>query len=808
MKRNTIQILSTLVLILALGLSTATSQAATIQVSNQNFEESLNKAIIDAQTGDTIQMPEGRFSMSNELLINKPGLILRGQGPAKTILSFKNQKAGPQGILGTKNQLVLSNFAVEDTAGNAIKVVGSNGVIFDKLRITWTGGPNEKNGSYGIYPVLTKNVLIQDCDVSGASDAGLYVGQSDHIIVRRNYVHGNVAGLEIENSSNADVYENRATQNTVGLLVFNLPDLLVKTGQNIRFYKNQSNDNNLENFSTPGSIINLVPKGAGMLILAAQYVEIFENEFLKNKLTGISINNYLISERKITDAQYDPMPKGIHIFNNRISKGSLPLPDFKIPDLSKLSLDSLKLSASGRTTLIFKLLLGPITPSIITDGIMDGTYAGAQPTNADQICIYGNVDEINIPANFGNLHLDSPNKIFGIPAGPATRDQGPHRCVLQRLAAVQLPEMQIEPGHEPRPTPEEINSFCKVNSSGAEQVNLAALVYDCPMLSDYNLFKNANQATVEPNSNGFNFKPSSELFTDYSEKSRYVFVPQNQKINFNENGTFDYPIGSVLAKTFSVRVVGASKQFILKPIETRLLIKRETGWVPLNYVWDAKAETASLKYGGEVITMTTLPQGATVPVKIDYHIPNLRQCSSCHNVNDQILPLGFKPKFLNWAYQGATSTESSNQLMQMQEHSLLSGLPQDLTSLQTVPSWWDVTLPKENRVKAYLDINCSHCHNPQGNARNTGLFLTYNTPTNSRAYGVCKTPAAAGIGSGGHKFAIQPGSADESVLTYRMKQSHLAVKMPQLGRSVVHQEAVGLISSWINEMPKQNCETK
>jgi parallel beta-helix repeat protein len=567
MNYNKIQFLLKITALLALGLCTSATQAATLQVSNQNFEESLNKTIIDAQTGDTIQMPEGRFSMSNELLINKPGLILRGQGPNKTVLSFKNQKAGPQGILGTKNQLVLSNFAVEDTAGNAIKVVGSDGVIFDKLRITWTGGPKETNGSYGIYPVLTKNVLIQDCDVSGASDAGLYVGQSDRIIVRRNYVHGNVAGLEIENSSNADVYENRATHNTVGLLVFNLPDLLVKTGHNIRFYRNQSNDNNLENFSTPGSIINLVPKGAGMLVLAAKKVEIFDNEFLRNKLTGISFNNYLISERKITDAQYDPTPKGIHIFNNRISKGSLPLPDFKIPDLSKLSLDSLKLSASDRTTLIFKLLLGPITPSIITDGIMDGTYAGAKPAVDDQICIYANADEKNNAADFGNLHLDSPNKIFGLPAGPATRDQGPHRCVLQRLAAVQLPEMQIEPGHEPRPTPEEINSFCKNNSSGADQVNLAALAYDCPLLSDYNFFKNANQATVEPNSNGFNFKPSSELFTDYSEKSRYVFVPGNQKINFTENQTFDYPVGTVLAKTFSVRILGANKQVVLKPIE-------------------------------------------------------------------------------------------------------------------------------------------------------------------------------------------------------------------------------------------------
>lgn len=808
MMHNTMRFLTKITIFSILQFVAFATHGATIQVSQENFEESLNNAISQARTGDTIQMPEGLFSMSNELLINKPGLILRGEGPYKTVLSFKNQKAGPQGILGTKNQLVLSNFAVEDTAGNAIKVVGSDGVIFEKLRVTWTGGPSEKNGSYGIYPVLTKNVLIQDCEVSGASDAGLYVGQSDNIIVRRNYVHGNVAGLEIENSSNADVYENRAIQNTVGLLVFNLPDLLIKTGQNIRFYKNQSNDNNLENFSTPGSIINLVPKGVGMLVLAAQKVEIFENQILRNKLTGISINNYLISERKITDTQYEPRPKGIQIFNNRISKGSLPWPEFFMSNFTEFSFDSLfKLSASDRTTFIFKLLLGPITPSIITDGIMDGTYSGNRPETEDQICIFGNIDENNLAADFGNLHLDSPNTFFGLPAGPATRDLGPYRCLLQRLPIVQLPLMQIEPDLKPRPTPEEIESFCKVNSSGADHVNLAALNYDCPLLSDYNLFQNSKESRANPNSNGHSYKPSSELFSDYAEKSRFVFVPNGQKIKFIENEMFDEPLGTVLAKTFSVRVVGPNNQVLSKSIETRLLIRRESGWAPLNYVWDSRGETAKLKYGGEVITLATFPEGVTAPMNIDYHIPNVRQCSSCHSVNDQILPLGFKPKFLNWNHQGSTLTEPLNQLLQMKARSILTGLPEDLASIQTIPSWWDTTLPKENRVKAYLDINCSHCHNPQGNARNTGLFLTYNTPANSRAYGVCKTPAAAGIGSGGHKFAIQPGDAEESVLIYRMKQSHLAVKMPQLGRSVVHQEAVDLISSWINEMPTQNCET-
>ncbi len=782
------------------------SHGAVISVSVDNFEESLNQALQAAQKGDTIQMPAGRFQMRNELLINRPGMILRGMGPEKTVLNFKNQKAGPQGIIATKNQIVFSQFAVEDTAGNGIKVIGSQGVVFDKVRVTWTEGPSEKNGSYGIYPVLTSDVLIQDCEVSGASDAGLYVGQSKNVIVRRNFVHGNVAGLEIENSSNVDVYQNRAFKNTVGMLVFNLPDLLVKTGQRIRFFWNQSNDNNLKNFSTPGSIINLVPQGAGMLILAAQNVEIFENEFLKNKLTGISVNNYLISERKITDTQYDPMPKGIAIFDNKISQGEASLLPLEFPEVSQLFSRGL-ISDSQKTTLIIKLLLGVKTPSVITDGIMDGTYTSKPALGADRICIHSNLNEKGKPIDFGNLHLDSPNTFLGLPTGPATRSLVPHLCTHPRLPEIILPPMSIEPGNEPRPSPEEIQAHCKSNPLGKDQVNRGALDYDCPDLEDYNLFQKSEDATQSPLSQGFHFKPSSELFTDYSEKSRFVFVPPGESILFDGPSQFDFPNGTVLAKTFQQYILNSSGKPTLRPLETRLLIKRQNVWVPLNYIWDGQGKKAKLKYGGEVISMKISPQGTGKPVNIDYHVPNLRQCASCHSVNDQILPLGFKGKFLNWNFKGVTSVDHSNLLDQMQKRSLIKGLPADLSTVDSVPSWTEAKLTKENRVKAYLDINCAHCHNPQGNARNTGLFLSYEVPANSRAYGICKTPVAAGIGSGGHKFAIQPSSAKNSVLIYRMTQSHLAVKMPQLGRSAVHEQAVDLISQWINEMPSQNCET-
>ena len=204
-------------------------------------------------------------------------------------------------------------------AGDGIKTNGTKRIIFRNVRTEWTGGPKETNGGYGIYPVLCTDVLIEGCKVSGASDAGIYVGQSTNIIVRRNTVEKNVAGIEIENCTKADVYENVATDNSGGILVFTMPDLPTKDGRVCRVFNNKVLANNHENFAPKGNIVASVPPGTGVMILANDEVEVFDNTIENNQTGGLSIISYLFTGREIKDDKFDPFCEAIHIHDNRFA---------------------------------------------------------------------------------------------------------------------------------------------------------------------------------------------------------------------------------------------------------------------------------------------------------------------------------------------------------------------------------------------------------------------------------------------------------------------------------------------------------
>src|ERR1700736_6449242 len=191
------------------------------------FQKKAQEALILAKPGAVIELPEGTHDLTATLSLSVENVTIRGKGMGKTILSFKDQKTGSAGMLVTAGGFTLDGLSIEDSKGDALKVNGASGVTIRHVRTEWTGGPKATNGSYGIYPVQCKNVLIEDSVAIGASDAGIYVGQSKNIIVRRNRAEFNVAGIEIENSADADVYRNTATNNTGGLLIFSLPDLPV-----------------------------------------------------------------------------------------------------------------------------------------------------------------------------------------------------------------------------------------------------------------------------------------------------------------------------------------------------------------------------------------------------------------------------------------------------------------------------------------------------------------------------------------------------------------------------------------------------
>ena len=280
------------------------------------------EAMIEASPKTIIEFPAGYHEFVGELAVNTDNVVLRGQGmdaESGTVLNFKNQTTGGQSILATGNNFVIEDIAVEDSPGDAIKITGSDGVTIRRVRVEWTNGPDENNGAYGLYPVQARNVLIEDSRVRGASDAGVYVGQSELIIVRRNYVWENVAGIEIENSKFADVYDNETTGNTGGILVFDLPGPPIQGGEATRVFNNLIVDNNEPNFAPAGNIVGLVPTGTGLMIMANDDIEVFDNTITGNQSAGVVVVSYYINDVFVSKAGYDPVPEKIFIHDNEIS---------------------------------------------------------------------------------------------------------------------------------------------------------------------------------------------------------------------------------------------------------------------------------------------------------------------------------------------------------------------------------------------------------------------------------------------------------------------------------------------------------
>ena len=239
-----------------------------------NAYEEIQEALILAEPGDIIRLTAGIFNLEDPLSLEVDTVSIEGEGMNQTILNFKNQQSGAQGLSVTSDNVTLQDFSIQDAKGDAIKVKGVTNIKFLRVKTEWTNGPKSENGAYGLYPVESKNVLIDGCVAIGASDAGIYVGQSQNIIVRNSRAEFNVAGIEIENSYYADVYNNVATNNTGGILVFDLPSLPQQGGHHVRVFNNKSVGNNTDNFAPEGNIVGEVPRGTRIIIHTISDVEI------------------------------------------------------------------------------------------------------------------------------------------------------------------------------------------------------------------------------------------------------------------------------------------------------------------------------------------------------------------------------------------------------------------------------------------------------------------------------------------------------------------------------------------------------
>lgn len=308
------------VLGLLVGVSvTGLAAAAEIAVeAGDGADERLTEALITAKPGDTVRIGAGRFDLTEGLSLDVDDVLVKGAGADQTILSFKGQTGSGEGLLVTSDRVVLEDFAVEDSKGDGVKSKGSDQITFRKLRVEWTNGPDAKNGAYGVYPVSSKNVLIDGVTVKGAADAGIYVGQSENIVVRNSRAELNVAGIEIENSMKADVYNNVATHNTGGILIFDLPNLPVQGGHDIRVFDNEVVDNDTANFAPKGNIVAIVPKGMGIMVMANRNVHIFNNKLDGNGTAHVLIAAY---PNDYEDDNYMFVPRGVYVHRNSYGQG-------------------------------------------------------------------------------------------------------------------------------------------------------------------------------------------------------------------------------------------------------------------------------------------------------------------------------------------------------------------------------------------------------------------------------------------------------------------------------------------------------
>jgi len=311
-------------------------------------------------------------------------------------------------------------------------------------------------------------------------------------------------------------------------------------------------------------------------------------------------------------------------------------------------------------------------------------------------------------------------------------------------------------------------------------------------LSDYDFFEYP-LAELSPKARIFPYDLNSALFSDYAFKKRFIYLPEGTKMEYKKEGALHFKPGSIIIKNFYYPKDFNTPEDSIRLIETRLLIRETTGWKPLNYVWSEDQKDAKLNYvGGEVAVqwIDKNQKAKTIP----YGIPNLNECKNCHFKNDQITPIGPTIAQLNKKYSAVRSTQ--NQLERFEELGLVD-LPISHSSLPKLPVWED---PKTGnvfeRAKAYLHANCAHCHNVEGSAKNSGLYLTY-LEQDDRKRGIFKPPIAAGKGSGDFEYDIVPGHPEESILIYRMKNNDPAIRMPEIGRVSEHSEGVALLEEYI-----------
>jgi uncharacterized repeat protein (TIGR03806 family) len=319
----------------------------------------------------------------------------------------------------------------------------------------------------------------------------------------------------------------------------------------------------------------------------------------------------------------------------------------------------------------------------------------------------------------------------------------------------------------------------------------------CEKLSNYGFFQGALSA-LQPADGVIPYAPNTPLFSDYAAKDRFLYLPPGTHAMYADPEPLALPVGAIAIKTFSYPFDMRNPALGRRIVETRLLINQPAGLVAYPYVWNDDQTEATLSRIGATVNVSWVHSDGSMRSDA-YVVPNTNMCADCHKSDETTMRLiGIKARQLNGDYPYASGSE--NQLAYWQRMGLLTAVPEG-APLPRLPVWNDpATGTLEERARAWLDVNCGHCHNGTGMASNTGLDLRYEQ-TSPGKLGMCRSPVAAGKGTGGRLYDVVPGQPDSSILVFRIESTMPKVMMPEQGRKLAFAEGIALVRQWIQNMP-------
>lgn len=368
-------------------------------------ETKIAEAFLTMKDNTSILLKAGNYNFDNLSIAQVNHIQIKGEGKENTVLDFSAQSQGGEGIRVTNvNGFTITDMTIRDSKGDLLKINKSRDLIISNLNAVWKTA-DSTSGGYAIYPVMCKNILIENCYAEGSSDAGIYVGQSDSAVVRNCKAAKNVAGCEIENTTHAEVYNNEFYENTAGFLIFDLPGLSQRGGH-IKAYKNYFHDNNHRNFAKAGSFgtswgVGNASPGSGVIILAASHIELFDNRIINNNSSAITLaSGFAVDDKaaeKINDS-YSPVSKDIRIYNNTIEMGNaFPAPAYEHHIGKMLVAIEQKLNQQDKGRINKRI------PLIMYDGISSNILTGGTSANPDSICITQPGENIFVNADLLNI---------------------------------------------------------------------------------------------------------------------------------------------------------------------------------------------------------------------------------------------------------------------------------------------------------------------------------------------------------------------------------------------------------------------